>query len=73
MKLININIALVKVTECNGESRRSDNGGRGGGKGGWSQKLFSALRASAWSKMMGGPGPPAPFPGSATGMVQELM
>ena len=50
------------------------------GKGGWSQKLFSALqitgewgrelaskifsdfRASVWSKIMGGPAPPGPFP-----------
>ena len=28
---------------------------------------FSALRASVWSKNKGGPGPPGPLPGSATG------
>ena len=48
------------MTECNGESRPSDNGGRGGGKGGWSQKNLSGLRASVWWKMMGGWAPRPP-------------
>ena len=40
---------------------------RGEGAGGRSpKKIFSAIRASAWSKNKGGPGPPGP-PGSTTG------
>ena len=36
---------------------------RGGGGGGRSQnKFFSALRASVWSKNMGGPEGPGPLP-----------
>ena len=42
---------------------------RGGGEGGGGlkKKFSSALRASVWSKNTGGPGPPGPSPGSATG------
>ena len=34
--------------------------------------MFSALRASVWSKNKGGPGPPSPSPGSATELSERL-
>ena len=40
--------------------------GEGGG-GQFKKNVFSALRASVWSKNMEGPAPPGPSPGSATG------
>ena len=39
---------------------------KGGGGVPVSKKIFSALRASLWSKSKGCPGPPGPSPGSAT-------
>ena len=43
--------------------------GEGGG-GADLQKIFSALRASFWSKNKGGRGPLGPFPVSATALLQ---
>ena len=40
-------------------------GGGGGGGGASPPKIFSGLRASIWSKNMGGPGLPGPSPGFA--------
>ena len=62
-------------------------GGRGGGAGcgssrSWDKRgggglnktiFFSALQASVWSKNKRGPGPPGPFPGSATVYKHRLI
>ena len=62
---------------------RDKGGGGGGGRssgpldkaGGRSpKKIFSALRASVWTKNKGGGGgaPPGPSPGSGTGYIYEI-
>ena len=45
---------------------------RGGG-GGFQKPFFSDLRASVWSRNKGGPGPPGPFPRSATVVSMPLF
>ena len=59
---------------------RDKGGGRSSGPldkaGGRSpKKIFSALRASVWTKNKGGGGggaPPGPYPGSGTGYIYEI-
>ena len=60
------------MTECNGESGPSDNGGVGPGAG---LKNFFGLSGLSLVKNNGGAAPPplGPSPGSTTGTVQELM
>ena len=48
-----------QITQCRIQTLRFEGGGRS------PPKIFSALRASIWSKNMGGPGLPGPSPGSA--------
>ena len=48
---------------------RTDPEIRGGGR---SEKIFSALRASVWSKNKGEPDPPGPSPGSATDFWKKI-
>ena len=67
---------LLEGVFCNGASRPSEEGVGGGGgshpdseiRGGacLKKKLFSAFRASFWSKNKEGQGPPGPSRGSAT-------
>ena len=67
---LKVSFYTVMPIFCSG-SRLSDKGGGGRGDhpdpnmrgGGRSPKImFSALRASDWSKNKGGPGPPGPLP-----------
>ena len=67
-------------TKFSGRSRPSDKGGGGRGhpdpeiRGGpVSKKIFSGLGASFWSKNKGGPFPPGPSPGFATGILKTLV
>ena len=57
---------------CSGKSRPLDKWGGGHPdpeiRGGPSQNFVSALWASVWSNNKGGPRPPGPSPGSATGL-----
>ena len=67
-----------KLRSLNSGGSRPSDKGRGGGIGGHpdpemrvgggavSKKIFSALRASFWSKNKGGPGQPSSSPGPAT-------
>ena len=46
---------------------------RGGGGEVSKKKFFSALRASVWSKLRRGAGPPGLSPGSAIGMTDHFQ
>ena len=67
LKIYNLKLlswpCTCQITQCRIQIQTLRLGGGGGRRS--PPKIFSALRASIWSKNMGGPGLPGPSPGSA--------